>query len=208
MELSLKDMNRPGLGLVLLANISVYVTALSGRFSSDAWIATLTNIQDLTPILALSVLTGVINAQLGHTTKARLVFWKWSDPLPGSRAFSEYACKDPRIDAAALRTCHDPLPTAPDAQNALWYKWYQECNMDASIRQVHREYLFSRDYAGISFLLLLGLGPLAFWQLGPVSVAMMYAAALALQYLVVRRAARNHGERFVASVLARKTAAN
>ena len=68
MELSLKDMNRPGLGLVLLANISVYVTALSGRFSSDAWIATLTNIQDLTPILALSVLTGVINAQLGHTT--------------------------------------------------------------------------------------------------------------------------------------------
>ena len=80
MELSLKDMNRPGLGLVLLANISVYVTALSGRFSSDAWIATLTNIQDLTPILALSVLTGVINAQLGHTTKLRLGSCSGSGP--------------------------------------------------------------------------------------------------------------------------------
>ena len=206
MELSLKDMNRPGLGLVFLANISVYVTASSGRFTVDAWIETLTSMQELTPVLAVSVLTGIINAQIGHANKARLVFWKWSDPLPGSRAFSEYASKDPRINADALRKCQDPLPTTPDQQNALWYKWYQECEMEAGIRQVHREYLFSRDYAGLSFLLLLGLGPLAFWQIGPVGVAMTYTSALALQYLVVRRAARNHGERFVASVLARKAA--
>lgn len=207
MELSLKDMNRPALGLVLLANISIYMTALSGRLAVDAWIETLTNIQELVPMLGISILAGIINAQIGHVNKARLVFWRWSHPLPGSRAFTEYARTDPRVNQDALVRCQVPLPTAPEEQNALWYKWYRECHTEASIRQVHREYLFSRDYTGFSFILLLGLSPVAFWQVPSIGVAITYAAVLLLQYLVIRRAARNHGERFITSVLACKTAA-
>ena len=207
MDISLKDMNRPLLGLVLLANISVYMTALSGRLAVDAWIETLTNIQELAPMLGVSILAGIINAQIGHVNKARLVFWRWSNPLPGSRAFTEYASTDPRIDANVLLTFQNPLPTTPEEQNALWYKWYREYREEASIRQVHREYLFSRDYTGLSFILLIGLTPVAFWQVSSIGVATAYTVVLLLQYVVVRRAARNHGERFVTSVLACKTAA-
>ena len=207
MDISLKDMNRPLLGLVLLANISVYMTALSGRLAVDAWIETLTSIQELVPMLGVSVLAGIINAQIGHVNKARLVFWRWANPLPGSRAFTEYAGTDPRINENVLLTLHNPLPTAPKQQNALWYKWYREYSEEASIRQVHREYLFSRDYTCLSFILLIGLTPVAFWQLSSIGVVTAYTIVLLLQYVVVRSAARNHGERLVTSVLACKTAA-
>src|ERR1700730_9284409 len=51
------------------------------------------------PLLAI-VLSGV----LGDTWKARLVFWRWNNPLPGCRAFSELLASDPRIDVASLRS--------------------------------------------------------------------------------------------------------
>ena len=84
------------LALVVLANISVYVAILNRGFAVDGWIKTLTNIQELVPVLLVSVFTGIINAQIGHNNKARLVFWKWSHPLPGSRAFTKYVNTDPR----------------------------------------------------------------------------------------------------------------
>ena len=132
------------------------------------------------------------------------MFWKWSHPLPGSRAFTKYVNTDPRINTDALKRYHDPLPIAPDEQNALWFKWYREFQMEPSIKQVHREYLFARDYAGISLLLVLGLGTLAFRQMESVTLATTYVAILLVQYLLVCRASRTHGVRFVTSVLACK----
>ena len=204
MGMSLKDINRPLLGLVLLANISVYLTVLSGQLAIDAWVETLKSIE-MVLATGVSILAGVLNGQIGHANKARLVFWKWSNPLPGSRAFTKYVSTDSRIDIDALLALRNPLPTKPEEQNSLWFKWYLEYREEASIRQVHREYLFSRDYTCLSLVFLVCITPIAFWQLSNTGIATVYAVGL-LQYFVVRRAARNHGERFVTSVLAHKAA--
>ena len=201
---SLKGINLPWLGFVLLANVTFYVTCLNKTWSVEGWIETLTTAQDVTPALLISVLTGIINAQISPKTKARLVFWRWSHPLPGSRAFSVHAHTDPRIDTDALIQQHGPLPTDPDKQNKLWFRMYQECQERTAVKQVHGEYLFSRDWAVISVLLLVVLGPAALLQMPSPSRVLVYIAVLLAQYFLVRWAAVNHGVRFVTSVLAHK----
>ncbi|MYA95353.1 MAG: hypothetical protein F4X91_02960 [Nitrospinae bacterium] len=202
---SLKDKNRYRLALVVLANIAAYMAMLNNKgFGIEPWIETLTNIQKLVPGLLVSVLTSVINAQIDHVNKARLVFWKWRHPLPGSRAFTECASMDLRIDMDALLNYQDPLPTDPEKQNALWFKWYRGLQNEPGIEQAHREYLFTRDYTSISFLLIVGLGSLGLWEIEDIQIASIYLFSLVAQYFLARRAARNHGVRFVGSVLAYK----
>lgn len=208
MEISLKDQNKPLLTIVVLANIAIYLAILSKGFSLENWANTFSDIQLLVPIALISVLTGIANAQIGHLNKARLVFWKWTHPLPGSRAFTEYINTDARIDKETLKKHHSPFPVGPDEQNALWFKWYREFQNEPSIKQVHREYLFTRDYTSIAFLLAITLGPLAFWQMDSAQLAGLYLVFPFGQYSAVRVAARNHGIRFVASVLAYKSSSN
>jgi hypothetical protein len=57
------------------------------------------------PIVAI-VLTGV----LSDTTKARLVFWRWTHPLPGCRVFTTLIENDLRIDVASLEKKHGGFP--------------------------------------------------------------------------------------------------
>ena len=209
MGTSLKDKNRLLLALVVLANIAFYLVVLYEGFAVEDWTEMFASILNLVPLLLfVSIVVSIVNAQIDHKNKARLVFWKWKHPLPGNRAFTEYMSTDSRIDKEALRKHHDPLPTDRDKQNALWFKWYREFQNEASILQVHREYLFTRDYTGISFLLVIGFGFLAFWQMESFNVASTYLVILLLQYFLVRRAACNHGIRFVTSVLAYKASNN
>ena len=208
MDISLKDRNKPLLAIVILANMTAYLATLNKGFSAENWANTLNDIQQLVPAVLISALTGILNAQIGHVNKARLVFWKYQHPLPGSHAFTEYINTDVRIDKATLLKNQSSLPIEPNEQNALWFKWYREFQNEPSIKQVHREYLFTRDYAGISILLLISLGPLAFWQMDSVQFAGLYLIFLIGQYLVVRKAAQNHGIRFVTSVLAYKSSNN
>ena len=195
------------MAFVVLMNIAVYLALLNNGFAVEVWVEILTSPQKSIPLFLIIVLTGIINAQTSHNNKARLVFWKWLHPLPGSRAFTEYASMDSRIDSDALRNHQDPLPTEPEKQNALWFKWYRDFQNEPGILQVHREYLFTRDYASISFLIMLGLGPLALWQMESIKAG-VYLVILLAQYLLVRQAARNHGVRFVASILAYKASSN
>ena len=204
MEKSLKEQNRPTLAVIVLVNVAIYLAALGGDWTTAGWTGELADLQRLIPAPLVTVLAGVLNAQIDHNNKARLVFWRWMHPLPGSRAFTEYMHKDDRVDADALRQYQDPLPTDPRQQNKLWYRWYREVEKDPRIRQVHRQYLFSRDYAGIAILLACSLGPLSFSQLRSATAAGVYSVALLGQYFVARRAAYNHGVRFVTSVLATK----
>ena len=207
MEKSLKEQNRRPLAFALLGNAVVYIAVLGGDWTLADLTTELARLQGTVLAPILTALAGVVNAQIGATNKARLVFWRWSHPLPGSRAFTEHMHTDPRIDVPALGQYQDPLPTEPDMQNALWYRWYREVEEDPRIRQVHGEYLFSRDYAGISVLLACSLGPLSFWQLETAAFAAVYSTVLVAQYILVRRAAYNHGVRFVTSVLATKAGA-
>jgi hypothetical protein len=52
--------------------------------------------------------------------KARLVFLRWRHALPGHRAFSKYAVRDPRIDVSSLEKLHGgSLSVDPVEQNQI-----------------------------------------------------------------------------------------
>ena len=152
------------------------------------------------------VLAGVVNGLLSADIKARLVFWRWSNPLPGSFAFSRYAQRDARIDTAALRQVVGDWPTEPRQQNAIWYRLYKTVEHEPAVMDAHRYFLLTRDYAALAFLVFVVAGPLGLWLLPSALTAGAYIGLLLLQYLLARQAASNYGVRFVTTVLSLKAA--
>ena len=130
----------------------------------------------------------------------------WHDPLPGSRAFSQYVELDPRIDVAALKSKLGPFPTKPAEQNALWYKLYKSVETDPRVLNVHRLFLLTRDYAGIAFMLLIVFGAIGLFAMQTYRAELFYVGALLVQFIASSIAARNYGMRFVNTVLALKAA--
>jgi hypothetical protein len=149
------------------------------------------------PVVVL-LLTGL----LSHDAKARLVYWKIANPLPGSQAFSKYAPADARIDMKALTKNVGVLPTDPGEQNAKWYKLYRLVGNDPAVTHAHKLYLMYRDMAAMS-LLLIPLVPAALLCVGAPPTSRWIALSLfALQYVVCAISARHSGTRFVCNVLA------
>ena len=160
----------------------------------------------LLPAAFLVVAVGVINAFFSATAKARLIFLRWEHPLPGSRAFSELAKTDTRIDLDKLRATVGVFPKAPARQNSVWYSLYKSIENDPAVSQVHKSYLLTRDYAVFAALFIPILGGLSFVQFPTSTMALSYTGFLIVQFVLVVRAARTHGYRFVTTVLARKSA--
>lgn len=204
MSISLKDLNRPLLILVVVANVAAYFLVSAGDFSVTAIKSALLDIEGYAPATLIAVVVGVLNAQLDPILKARIVFWRWRHPLPGCFAFTKYVASDPRIDSQALNQIDGSLPTDPEDQNRLWFKWYREFQNEPSVLQVHREFLFTRDWASLLVLMAVGLVPLGYWQMG-VAGGSIFAGLILIQYILVMIAARNHGVRFVTNVLACKS---
>jgi hypothetical protein len=149
------------------------------------------------PVVVL-LLTGL----LSHDAKARLVYWRFTNPLPGSQAFTKHAPADARIDMKALVKNVGTLPTEPGEQNAKWYKLYRQVGGDAAVTQEHKLYLMYRDMAAMS-LLLMPIVPAALWYAGAQPASRWITGGLfALQYLVCAISARHSGARFVCNVLA------
>jgi hypothetical protein len=204
MTKSLKQEVRPQLATVLVANLLVFgvlitthvlaLPAIQRDFASAVKSVGLSAV-------ALALCT-ILTEQFGQATKARIVFWRWTDPLPGSRAFTDIGPSDPRIDMGDIGRAIGELPTEPKAQNALWYKFSRKVEQEPMVRDVHRLFLFARDYACLSILFVLSLGPLAVWRLGHSAPSLIYWLLLVAQYLLARNAAANTGRRFVATVLA------
>jgi len=151
----------------------------------------------IAPVLVL-LLTSILPAEL----KEALVFWRVRDVLPGHRAFSVYAQKDPRIDLTRLREVAGDFPTAARDQNSLWYQLYRQVEADPAVAQAHRHFLLFRDLAALSLLLAI-IAPVALFALGAGAAAAGLAVALfGVQYLATAVAGRFHGVRFVCNVLA------
>jgi hypothetical protein len=151
-------------------------------------------------IFPVSVL--LITGLLSHEAKARLVYWKIANPLPGSQAFTKHAPADARIDMKALAKNVGTLPTDPGEQNTKWYKLYRLVNDDTTVAQAHKLYLMYRDMAAMS-LLLIPVVPAALWYAGASTTSRWIAAGVfVLQYLVCAISARHNGTRFVCNVLA------
>ncbi|WP_247394072.1 hypothetical protein [Ralstonia pseudosolanacearum] len=154
----------------------------------------------VSPLLPVVVL--LLTGPLSHEAKARLVYWRIANPLPGSQAFTKHAPADARIDVKALAKNVGALPTDPAEQNAKWYKLYRQVSGDAAVAHAHKLYLMYRDMAAMS-LLLVPLVPAALWYAGAPPASRWIAGGLfALQYLVCAISARHSGTRFVCNVLA------
>jgi hypothetical protein len=186
--------------------ITFYLAVRTDMLLGGEWVVLAKNLPEVLPGGLCLVLVGVVNAQLGNDAKARIVFLRWRDPLPGSEAFTRHAIADPRIDLTAIERSNGPLPTSRRRQNTLWYRLYRSVADDPAVLQVHREYLFTRDYACMSLLMLIGLGTAGLFHVPSKSTALGYVGLLVIQFLLVRRAARNHGVGLVTTVLALKGA--
>lgn len=149
-------------------------------------------------VTAAATLTGL----LSPTAKARLVFWRWRNPLPGSEAFTRYALEDARIDTKRLGERFGTIPRGAAEQNRTWYRMYRDYADNPSVADANREFLFFRDYAALVVLLAAACVAMvvpagAGWR------DLAYCVfALSGQYALASRAARVHARRLVANVLA------
>lgn len=152
----------------------------------------------MTAMLVTLVLVGIIPSR--H--KEKLVFWRWNNPLPGCRVFTELAPCDSRIDLDQIEKKYGEIPTNPKKQNNLWYSIYKNYRDKPAVVASHRERLFTRDLTSIS-LIFLALLPISFFAVGGTLIAKFtYSGFLVFQYLALRIVAKNYGERFACNVLA------
>lgn len=207
MARSLKDSYRLQLFAALTANLALYYVLVKGLSISDLGVETArTHLTTLLPGGLAVALCGILNSQLTYLQKARIVFLRWANPLPGCRAFSHYAARDPRIDMKAVRAKWSPLPKGAQQQNALWYRIYQQERGTEAVDHLNRQWLFARDYASICVLLLVALGSLGIYQMPSFLSWSVFVGIVFAQFLFVRRSAVNHAERFISTVIAQAAA--
>ena len=153
----------------------------------------------------LPITTIVINGLLSSNIKAKLVFWKIKNPLPGSIAFSKLSHSDARISIKSLESRNGVLPTDPQEQNRLWYNIYKKHDNKPIIHEVHRNFLFTRDMSSIAFLFaVLWLFAMPFLHIEILAKSLLWLVYV-LEYFLTMIAARNYGHRFVCNVLAEES---
>lgn len=203
MARSLKDSYRLQLFAALAVNLAIYYALIRGLDLSDLSVETAaTHLTSLFPSGLAIALCGILNSQLTYLQKARIVFLRWNDPLPGCRAFSLYAARDPRISMKALRAKWSPLPKSAHQQNALWYRIYQQEQGTEAVDYLNRHWLFARDYASICVLLLVVMGVLGIFQMPDASSWLVFTGIVFVQYFFARRSAVHFAERFITTVIA------
>jgi len=202
---SLKEQNRWQLWIIVAGNsLFLYGVIQANAIKIDGLRSAFKDAQNLVPVGLALVIATVLNGLVSAEMKARLVFLRWRHALPGHRAFSKYAGRDPRIDVPALEILHAArLPIDPIEQNRTWYRIYRTMENDQAVRQIHRDFLLLRDYTAFCAVFIVFYGAAAFWAIPSIKIGLTYLLVLIAQYAVVRQAASNYGIRFVTTVLAR-----
>jgi hypothetical protein len=202
---SLKEQNRWQIWIIVAVNsLFLYGVVRANAIKLDGLSAAFKDAEKLVPVGLALVIAAVLNGLVSADAKARLVFLRWHHALPGHRAFSVYAVRDPRIDVSALEKLHGTaLPVDPVEQNRAWYRVYKTMENDAAVRQVHRDFLLLRDYTGLAAVFIVFYGAAALYAVPSMRTAITYLFVLLAQFAVVRQGAANYGIRFVTTVLAR-----
>lgn len=205
MATEIKKGNYKWLSALVVGNLLLYFAAMHASGVDD-----LTALRRIAAgafgVGAAIALLVLLNGVVDPVDKARLIYFRWNDPLPGSRAFTVEATRDPRIDLRRLQEKLGPFPDEGPKQNSLWYQLYKPLAKEPAVVDAHRGYLLGRDYTIFALLQLLILGPLALTQFGSLSWAMSFNAVLAVQCAVSWTAAARYGRRMVTTVLALRTA--
>lgn len=202
---SLKEQNRHQIWIIVAANsLFLYGVVQSNAINAEGLRAALAHAENLVPVGVALVIATILNGLVSAETKARLVFLRWRHALPGHEAFTKHAPCDPRIDLSAVEKRHGgALPVDPAEQNRTWYRIYKQVENDPAVRQVHRDFLLSRDYTALCAVFIVFYGAAGFYAVRSLKVASIYEFLLIAQFILVRHASSNYGVQFVATVLAR-----
>lgn len=199
---NLKSKYKKHLIAFLVANVAVYAAMSVGGGISDIQSTVDALMSEKGLFIALSpIIILVINGLVSADWKARLIFWRYSNPLPGSEAFSKHINNDPRIHVDHLQEHWGELPNDPVEQNRLWYKMYRSVETDVRVHGAHYDWLFSRDLAALSVIFLFVFSVIGFVSISSQKAYMYYFLALISQYLIVAISAQTYGKRFVSNVL-------
>jgi hypothetical protein len=201
-EPTLKRKNLPYLWSFFAANVAIFVSLfyatqmekLTQNLQTEGLVRSI-------GICVAPVLLFVLNSLLSSQQKNILVFWRLKNVLPGHRAFSYYALRDPRIDIQNLNRRHPDIPTSFNDQNRLWYRIYISNNSNPVVVKSHKDFLLARDLTSMSFLFLVGVGLPCLLFIGH-DVKWVYFLFLSIQFFLMAIVAQNHGKSFVRNVLA------
>jgi len=148
MSKSLKQKNQPQIITFLVINACVLFAMVLGasavlRFIGEAGKGDFALLGKLVAAPSiLSLLVGIIGWSLPRTWKETLVFWRVGPTcLPSSRAFSELAAMDSRINLDRLRNRLGTFPKDPAKQTVLWYGVYLKHRAEASVEDANGAYL-------------------------------------------------------------------
>lgn len=206
---TIKTQNRKWLISYLIFNILIFalfsgILALSLK-DIEKLITQLKSPDGLFLLIAFP-LTIVLEGILRPDIKAMLIFIRIKNPLPGCRAFSEIAPKDPRIDVNKLRkTFPGGLPSEPEEQNREWYQLYRKHEIKPTVNDAHRAFLLTRDLAALTAIMIpVTIIAHAIWNTSTLKI--VYHCLFLIGILVLTMlASRNYGKRFVANVIVEET---
>ena len=203
-EKTLKEQNHLLIGCFILWSCSLYgvfLTAPANLFTQFQTAFATLSAKDgvfaaLSPLLAV-MLTGLVSS----SNKARLIFWRWRDALPGHRAFSQLVLSDARLDLNRLRQLVIPWPQTRLDENRVWFAIYKKVAEASTVLQAHKAFLLTRDIATVACIFAVA-GPVALLLSGVDAQRLaLYVLVMFIHYLVFMIVARNHANRFVCNVL-------
>lgn len=148
-------------------------------------------------ILIVKLLLNILPAEIKHN----IIFGRLKNSLPGHRAFTVYAKKDPRIDMENLEKILGVLPTLPSEQNRVWYKIYQKHKNDEQIVDSHLKFLFFRDSSILTIFIFIGFIILCITFKATLFQWILSISFITIQLIIFIISARNNGIRFVQNVL-------
>jgi len=144
------------------------------------------------------VLEGIISSEI----KAHIIFFRIKNPLPGTRAFSEIAEKDLRINIESLKKLFSgKLPQKPAEQNKVWYNLFRKYSSSQIVFEAHRSFLLTRDLASLTILLIPISISCHFVLHSPIKAILLHTLILLILLTASILSCRNYGNRFVANVL-------
>ncbi|MEZ0497411.1 hypothetical protein [Sphingomonas sp. IW22] len=198
------DLLKTGINTKYLAPIIVAYAAAAGLLGIDrvAQVQTLLQHAGFAGVAGIVML--VLQELFPRSVKEVLVFWRLRDRVPGCRAFTGFAPKDPRVDPTDLAVLLPSALMTPTEQNALWYKWLKATENDPAIADNHRRFLILRDSAVLLALLTLATPVLLLWPASDPARILMLGGGVLLTYVFVALSARNAAVRLVGNVVARK----
>ena len=210
---SLKDKNRSQLIAFVLLNAIGLGVLLEGFSQVLSLLDSVTkeNVAILGKLVvlpaALALVIGILSWGVPKSWKETMVFWRIHNCLPSSRAFTQIAFRDPRVDRPRLVEKYGQLPSEPAQQTALWYSLYRKNAEEVAVEDAHCAYLRYREMTaliGSVMVAFLAASVLIHPSIRTIAVGVF---AIVAEYLLILLAARHAANHFVANVLAIESAA-